>query len=428
MRHITYLAYLLASFVGPGALLTMQSGNELHVLSAGDSIVLDCDFHADDYNLFDYPVLWRKSQAGERTQVNIMGNINEPYMASNRFEVAFTSTPPRFRLELTVVDLSADDSGNYTCEVRGPQSVVLGRITHYVFVKMPVRRVVISDDNFASDQSTTPASIHLVDGRPSTLRCVAFGGYPPPKVELYVGRRDITDAFEFASNVSLTGRRGLRQIVYRSERWTYGYLPDADDDQAPLKCLATVSGEKSYIETVLLSIDYAPKISCTPAAAYIGDLNVAVRCAVLAKPPVTAVFWIIDANGTFVSQGDPIVDHWTMESMTSDGVVESTLFIRLMTADMFRRYSLVAENSVSVSTHDVIITQKKVAPQLREAGVPGMAGDDVKSKQRVTSYDSKPSGFFASSSASSTALPFLLYVTCITHACQLFHLRLASVL
>ena len=32
-----------------------------------------------------------------------MGNVNEPYMASNRFEVAFTSTPPRFRLELTIV-------------------------------------------------------------------------------------------------------------------------------------------------------------------------------------------------------------------------------------------------------------------------------------------------------------------------------------
>jgi len=41
--------------------------------------------------------------SGEQTQINIMGNVNEPYMASNRFEVAFTSTPPRFRLELTIV-------------------------------------------------------------------------------------------------------------------------------------------------------------------------------------------------------------------------------------------------------------------------------------------------------------------------------------
>jgi len=34
-----------------------------------------------------------------------MGNINEPFMASNRFEVAFTSTPPRYRLELTIVGI-----------------------------------------------------------------------------------------------------------------------------------------------------------------------------------------------------------------------------------------------------------------------------------------------------------------------------------
>ena len=40
-------------------------------------------------------------------------------------------------VECTVhcADLSAVDSGNYTCEVRGPQSVVLGRVTHYVYVQ-----------------------------------------------------------------------------------------------------------------------------------------------------------------------------------------------------------------------------------------------------------------------------------------------------
>ena len=61
-----------------------------------------------------------------------------------------------------------------------------------VWYAVPVERVVISDDNFITAESSTPASIHLVDGRPSTLRCVAFGGYPPPSVELYVGRRDVT--------------------------------------------------------------------------------------------------------------------------------------------------------------------------------------------------------------------------------------------
>jgi len=46
--------------------------------------------------------------------------------------------------------------------------------------------------------------------------------------------------------------------------------------------------------------------------------------------------------------------------MRSDGVLESTLYIRLMTPDMFRRYTFVAENSVSVSTRDVTVTQSMI--------------------------------------------------------------------
>jgi len=62
--------------------------------------------------------------------------------------------------------------------------------------------------------------------------------------------------FEFAHNASLSGsRRGLRRIVYRSERSTVDYVPAAEDDQAPLKCVATVVGLKIHVETVLLSID-----------------------------------------------------------------------------------------------------------------------------------------------------------------------------
>jgi len=46
--------------------------------------------------------------------------------------------------------------------------------------------------------------------------------------------------------------------------------------------------------------------------------------------------------------------------MRSDGVLESTLYIRQMTPEMFHRYTLVAENSVSVSTRDVTVTQSTV--------------------------------------------------------------------
>jgi len=37
--------------------------------------------------------------------------------------------------------------------------------------------------------------------------------------------------------------------------------------------------------------------------------------------------------------------------------MESTLYIRLMTPEMFRIYTLVAENSVSVSTQNVSIVK-----------------------------------------------------------------------
>ena len=32
-------------------------------------------------------------------------------------------------------DLSLQDSGNYTCEVRGRQSTILGQVTHQIFVR-----------------------------------------------------------------------------------------------------------------------------------------------------------------------------------------------------------------------------------------------------------------------------------------------------
>ena len=74
MANIKRIHISLYHFVGcVGALLTMQSENQVHVLSAGDSLVLDCDFHADNYNLFDYPVLWRKSQVGKKRR--LPGNL-----------------------------------------------------------------------------------------------------------------------------------------------------------------------------------------------------------------------------------------------------------------------------------------------------------------------------------------------------------------
>lgn len=81
----------------------MVSEGQVHVVNEGESVELECSFHADGYSLFSYPVLWRKIQRGEDTQMNIMGNINEPFASTNRFEVAFTSLAPRYKFELTIL-------------------------------------------------------------------------------------------------------------------------------------------------------------------------------------------------------------------------------------------------------------------------------------------------------------------------------------
>ena len=51
------------------------------------------------------------------------------------------------------------------------------------------------------------------------LQCIALGGYPPPSVQLYVGRRDVTDQLEFRHGVTLTGAvLGMHRIDFWSER------------------------------------------------------------------------------------------------------------------------------------------------------------------------------------------------------------------
>ena len=72
------------------------------MMNAGDSIELDCEFYTKYFNLFDNPVLWIKSQYHEASRINIMGNINEPFVGTGRFRVKFLPSPPRFRLVLII--------------------------------------------------------------------------------------------------------------------------------------------------------------------------------------------------------------------------------------------------------------------------------------------------------------------------------------
>jgi len=67
-----------------------------------ERLELSCEFHSDVFNLFDNPVQWFKTQVNETTQINLMGNLMEPFAASHRFRVALLRTHPRYNLQLTI--------------------------------------------------------------------------------------------------------------------------------------------------------------------------------------------------------------------------------------------------------------------------------------------------------------------------------------
>ena len=60
----------------------------------------------------------------------------------------------------------------------------------------------------------------------------------------------------------------------------------------------------------------SPIIKCDVAKAYIGDNHVNLRCEVRAKPSASALFWILDRNGTTVTEGEVIDEYWTLVKVT----------------------------------------------------------------------------------------------------------------
>jgi hypothetical protein len=44
--------------------------------------------------------------------------------------------------------------------------------------------------------------------------------------------------------------------------------------------------------------------------AYLGEKNINISCEVRARPGVTALFWMLDSNGTVVSAGEVVNEYW----------------------------------------------------------------------------------------------------------------------
>jgi len=55
----------------------------------------------------------------------------------------------------------------------------------------------------------------------------------------------------------------------------------------------------------------APVIKCFSSSAFVGDRNAFLRCDIKARPWVTALYWILDLNGTTIGRTDSVSDYWT---------------------------------------------------------------------------------------------------------------------
>src|SRR6218665_885837 len=84
------------------AILTLTSRAQEFKASVGQTVHIPCEFDSDDFAMFKNPIIWKKYQNTEETPINIMGNILEPLLATNRFEVSLASNAHRYQLALRI--------------------------------------------------------------------------------------------------------------------------------------------------------------------------------------------------------------------------------------------------------------------------------------------------------------------------------------
>ena len=80
----------------------------------------------------------------------------------------------------------------------------------------------------------------VTESAPASVRCVAAGGYPAPRLRVLVGDRDVTEHFRRKSTRTLRGVVGMRVIDIRSELYSSGWSVKAEDDEATVRCTAFV--------------------------------------------------------------------------------------------------------------------------------------------------------------------------------------------
>ena len=122
----------------------------------------------------------------------------------------------------------------------------------------PVQHILITDTRTASlirPEADSPSVLSFIENEVSTLRCIATGGYPPPNMEIYVGRDHVTSQFEFRNSGRLHGVQGLKIMSVTTQRWSHSFRPGPEYDGKKLRCSVTVAGLQPTTKSLKLSVD-----------------------------------------------------------------------------------------------------------------------------------------------------------------------------
>ena len=81
----------------------MLSKGQMFIVKAGETVQLECEFYTESFSLFENPIVWRKAQRLEESQINMMGNLMEPFASAKRFRATYQSlSQQRYLFGLTV--------------------------------------------------------------------------------------------------------------------------------------------------------------------------------------------------------------------------------------------------------------------------------------------------------------------------------------
>ena len=89
------------SVISSGSAKMLSRSSNL-VVDSGSRVFIDCEFHMDNLSMFDNPIVWEKQQRTERTILNIMGVVQEPFATTRRYDIELLGQPPVYRLRLQI--------------------------------------------------------------------------------------------------------------------------------------------------------------------------------------------------------------------------------------------------------------------------------------------------------------------------------------